>query len=165
MRGSDESTLEKINVTLPTWSWMAYKGGIDYLEVPFSEVDWVDLEVCSPWGSGSKGVWHPPEGGITEIKATARDIFWNSLGPESKMIYDIPGATSEPDYPLMCVVVARVKGDSPYAQKMHFVLLVRFNDLKVLRMKGVRSCERIGVGYILGQSIELAKPGIRVFID
>ena len=44
-RGWDEATLDKIafpadsQIIVPTWSWMAVKGGIDYLDLPFDGVD------------------------------------------------------------------------------------------------------------------------------
>jgi hypothetical protein len=53
-RSSDEATLDKIaspagsQIMVPTWSWMAFKGGIDYLELPFDGVDWEKQEIRSP---------------------------------------------------------------------------------------------------------------------
>lgn len=39
---------------LPSWSWMAYDGPIDYLDVPFGEVDWFEGDIVSPWsGNGA----------------------------------------------------------------------------------------------------------------
>ncbi|KAF7559255.1 hypothetical protein G7046_g4897 [Stylonectria norvegica] len=34
---------------VPTWSWMAFKGAIDYLSVPFDAVDWEEDDLKSPW--------------------------------------------------------------------------------------------------------------------
>ena len=63
-RDWNEATLDKITfpansqIKVPTWSWMAFKGGIDYLELPFDGVDWEKQEIRSPWTSGSRGSWH-----------------------------------------------------------------------------------------------------------
>ncbi|KAF2189860.1 HET-domain-containing protein [Zopfia rhizophila CBS 207.26] len=28
--------------TVPSWSWMAYNGGIEFMDIPFGDVDWID---------------------------------------------------------------------------------------------------------------------------
>ena len=80
-RGSDENTLEPLGfpgggrqvVAILTWSWMTYKGGIDYLELPFDRLDWEDQEVQSPWKSGSSEFWHIGDrAGIAELSGIAR---------------------------------------------------------------------------------------------
>jgi hypothetical protein len=32
----------------PSWSWMAYKGGINYMDIPFNDVEWSDAVKCFP---------------------------------------------------------------------------------------------------------------------
>jgi hypothetical protein len=171
-RGSDESTLERIvfpadrQMIIPTWSWMAYKGGIDYLELPFDGVDWEEEEIRSPWTPGSRGVWHTgDQAGIVELSAVAREFdFTGTTGPESKIIYDNPARSSGPNQPVKCVVVGRLKGAGQNERnKMHYVLLVTTNPSQVTR--GGQVCERVGVGHVLGRWIKLDQPGTLVKIQ
>jgi hypothetical protein len=170
-RGSDENTLERIvfpadrQMMVPSWSWMAYKGGIDYLELPFDRVDWEEEEIRSPWKPGSRGVWHTgDQAGIVELSAVARDFdFTGTTGPESKIIYDNPAKSSGPSPPVKCVVVGRLKSEGQNGlNRMHYVLLVTPKASQVGR--GGQVCERVGVGYVLGRWIKLDQPGASVKI-
>lgn len=173
-RGSDENTLDRIvfpadrQMTVPTWSWMAYKGGIDYLELPFDGVDWEEQGVRSPWTPGSSGVWHTgDQAGIVELSAIAREIdFKKSPGQEPKIIYDIPPKTDGGiSQHVMCVVVGRLKGSGqPQLNRMsmHYVLLVTLKASQAAR--GRQVCERVGVGYIPGNWIKTDQQGISVKI-
>jgi hypothetical protein len=170
-RGSEESTMDRIvfpadrqMMMIPTWSWMAYKGGIDYLDLPFDGVDW-DEQIRSPWNPGSREVWHTgDQAGIVELSAIARDFdFTGTTGPESKLIYDIPGRSSGPSQSVKCVVVGRLKNSGQNERnKMHYVLLVSPISSQVTR--GGQVCERVGVGQVLGRWIKLDPPGTPVKI-
>lgn len=54
-RGAEVTSLNKISfppdthTRLPTWSWMAYDGGIDFLDLPLGEVDWNVSEIQGNW--------------------------------------------------------------------------------------------------------------------
>ncbi|KAI0856240.1 heterokaryon incompatibility protein-domain-containing protein [Xylaria cubensis] len=66
--------------SVPSWSWMAYKGGIDYMEdplLPFNEVVWETKEIKSPWNvTHSSQSWHTGiRGQSTELRGTARSFF------------------------------------------------------------------------------------------
>ena len=75
-RGEDEPLLEPIDFSkrpqdsMPSWSWMAFTGGIDYLDPPFNKVDWEEKEVESPWSRTNGG----SEGTLSSryLKVTAR---------------------------------------------------------------------------------------------
>ncbi|KAI0188937.1 hypothetical protein EV127DRAFT_409181 [Xylaria flabelliformis] len=65
--------------SVPSWSWMAYKGGIDYMEdplLPFNEVVWETKEIKSPWNvTHSSQSWHTGiRGQSTELRGTARSF-------------------------------------------------------------------------------------------
>ena len=74
---------------------MAYKGGIDYLELPFDGVDCEELGIRSPWTPESSGVWHTgDQAGIIELSAIAQELdMKKSPGQEPKVINDIPRKT------------------------------------------------------------------------
>jgi hypothetical protein len=169
-RGLDENALERIEFStqrqmmVPTWSWMAYKGGIDYLDLPFDGVDWEEKEVRSPWMPGSSGVWHTgDQAGAVELSAVARDFKSSgSTVRASKIIYDIPAKTDDLNRHVMCVVVGRRKGAVAEQDRMHYVLLVTSQASQVSR--GGQVCERVGVGYIPGGWIKFDLAGTPVKI-
>jgi hypothetical protein len=146
-RGADQTTaLRKISfppdregslaVRPPTWSWMAYQGGIDFLDMPFDGVDW-RRDVHSPWlpgyysasGTSSDYYYHTTDrnGSSTTTALTAiarsfsikngRDAGGGGGGDdddddsEVALIYDSPGstadATTEDTALLKCVVIGR----------------------------------------------------------
>ncbi|VUC30666.1 unnamed protein product, partial [Clonostachys rosea] len=58
-RGKEVEAMSPIDFTqktgysrVPTWSWMAYKGGIDYIEPEFGATDWGEIQ--SPWSSSKE---------------------------------------------------------------------------------------------------------------
>jgi hypothetical protein len=171
-RGSDETTLDRIafpadrQMVVPTWSWMAYKGGIEYLDLPFSGVDWEEQEIRSPWMSGPSGVLQTQDqAGIVELSAVAREFdLKRSSAEDPKIIWDVPAKTDGGlKQHVMCVVVGRLKGDGqPELNRMHYVLLVTLKASPVAR--GDQVCERVGVGYIPGDWIKISQPGISVKI-
>lgn len=55
-RGHDMDSLEPIDFpadkgyeSVPSWSWMVYSGGIDYIKIPGGKPDWGAGEFASPW--------------------------------------------------------------------------------------------------------------------
>jgi hypothetical protein len=172
-RGSDEATLDKITspadsqIIVPTWSWIGYQGGIDYLELPFDGVDWEEQEIRSPWTLGSRGVCHTgDQARVVELSAVARDFgFTGYTGLESKLIYDRPPKSDSSNQSVKCVVVGRLReGAGQNEQKwMHYVLLVTVKASQVTGEALV--CERVGIGYLLDQWIRLDQPGTSVRIQ
>jgi len=66
---------------VPSWSWMAYSGAIEYITPVFGSVDWEDLE--SPWYGG---VAHPPasSNGVLTVKGALQ-----STGTRSATNYQV----------------------------------------------------------------------------
>uniref|UniRef100_L2FTI2 Tol-like protein n=1 Tax=Colletotrichum fructicola (strain Nara gc5) TaxID=1213859 RepID=L2FTI2_COLFN len=60
-RNEEEGALKAIDFSLrpdsaaPTWSWMAYEGGIDYLDPPFQETEWERTDVEPPCATIQRG--------------------------------------------------------------------------------------------------------------
>lgn len=114
---------------VPTWSWMAYKGGITFVDLPFGGVLWEESEIRSPWA-------HKPSGGQifhssvrrskVYLEVVARGFRFNPVmdATKGKIVYDehpAPEGTS-----LKCVIVGQKKlgkYDTESIQR-HYVLIV-----------------------------------------
>ncbi|KIN05179.1 hypothetical protein OIDMADRAFT_116151 [Oidiodendron maius Zn] len=150
-RGSDETTLRKIvfpperKITVPTWSWMAYQGGIDFLELPLGGVNWA-RGVNSLQVHGVSDIFHTiDQTGSIELRASVREFNIQSAGAaEFRIIYDIPKTEGQP---LKCVVMGRGKEEGNPADARHYVLFIT--------PKGGNVYERVGVGFMPGKFIEL----------
>ncbi|KAK1780446.1 heterokaryon incompatibility protein-domain-containing protein [Copromyces sp. CBS 386.78] len=150
-RGSEFPTLEKIAVLsrVPTWSWMAYKGGIDYLDPPFGEVDWNISEIRGNWfGKGNR----------TELSAITREFRMATTGtPDLDTTWDIPKEINPDLARLKCVVVGVKRQRGVLAEKKtHYVLIVRLWEQNTdLATEETEIYERVGVGKMLGEYIDL----------
>jgi hypothetical protein len=65
----------------PSWSWMAYEGGIDYCDPPYNSVEWERTEITPPWTLGGKPrLGSPVMGGSIEMSAIVRKFSASSNG-------------------------------------------------------------------------------------
>lgn len=146
-RGKDTPSLCPIEFppnsdTVPSWSWMARSGGIDYLTPRLAGFDWEDLEL--PWYR-SESI----QSDIT-LGAQARDYdHGRAEKGESLVILDDPTDTDY--YRAMCVVLGVQKGAIPAEDKQHYVLLVVAT--KTTHHTGSKLFKRIGAGYLPGRCI------------
>lgn len=146
-RGSDTPGLIRITfpsdrTIVPSWSWMSYTGGIDYLELDFGGYEWEDIQ--TPWSREEKR-----EGDIT-LTAKARKYDRSAAAPgEDDLIFDSP---AEPDQvTTLCVVLGIQRGKIPLKDKRHYVLIVV--PTQDLMSDGARLYERVGAGYLPGKCI------------
>lgn len=153
------------NVHVPSWSWMAYKGGIDYTDPPWEAALWEKKDVFPPWTTGAQqDTETAPLDGIVGITATVRDF--NTAGyklGEIKLIYDTERRSGSDGQRAKCVVVARSRAGDTDPEKRFYVLLVTATPKKSGR--GERIYQRAGAGYMLGKFILLEGPGISVKIE
>ncbi|RYP56627.1 hypothetical protein DL769_009897 [Monosporascus sp. CRB-8-3] len=171
-RSSTENTLGRIvfssdrSTSVPTWSWMAYKGAIDYLGLPFDGVEWERREVISPWTS-------PPDNrqmrrasthistSFPALTCIAQDFTLASANSDDyKVIFDIPRKTD--GLVMKCVVMGRSKGMQPAAGQRHSVLIV--SPEASAAYGGERQYERIGAGYMSERYIVAHSPGMPIKI-
>ena len=146
-RGPDTPILNridfsKVHTTVPSWSWMAYTGGIDYLNIDGGVLEWEDLE--SPWSQPRDG----KEQNSLIAKARQFDRT-DSKGSDTSLIADA-GEGLEPVKGL-CVVLGVRKGAMTLKSRLHFVLLIA--PAKQLGGNGNQMFERIGAGHMLGRYI------------
>lgn len=153
-RGFDEGKLSRIEfpsdraTEVPSWSWMAYTGGIDYLELEFDGVDWEDLQ--SPWtGQGGLAARTMDRGGNIALGATVRDFDLGKASEgEGVLIFDTPGSSEKLE--LQCVVLGRQKGDQVWSEKTHYLLVV---TPTTSNRHGTKIYKRVGAGYLPGRCI------------
>jgi hypothetical protein len=148
------------NIRVPSWSWMAYEGGIDYISPPFQGADWETKEIVPPWTRGSTTVADsaPHEGDIV-LTAVVRDF--NVAGwqrGEVKLTYDAERKSTSLGKRTQCVIVAREKIGRSDEDKRHYVLLVVSTQVATGRRE--RPYKRVGAGFMLGKHIVLDGPGI-----
>jgi len=142
------------NPTVPSWSWMAYEGGIDYLEMPFDGVDW-QKEVHSPWLPNAAEAYHTADrNGNTALSAIARTFeVRETQADESLIVHDNPNAVTE-GVMVVCVVMGRRKADPRPEDARNYVLFVApKNESKAVY-------ERVGVGFMPGSFIEQSTLGL-----
>lgn len=165
-RGAEEYSLTRIpfppdRQKAPTWSWMAYRGGIDYLQLPFDEVDWDSEDIRSPWQTIEARTADRAE--VSELSAIAREFaIRNPTAEDGKLIFDVTGKTGGPNPSVLCVVIGRAKRQTDIERRSHYILLVQPKGSS--GVKGTKTFERIGAGYVSGSCIDLKGPGLAVRI-
>lgn len=138
----------------PTWSWMAYEGGIEYLDLPFGQIDWEKDDILAT------GTWSDKDGtGATVgLSVNARSINTETLSGAlgERIVLDAPNKTNRP---FTCVVLGKLlEPEKPVSDRTHFVLLVTRASLAARREQ---IYHRVGVGSVPGSRIELDGPAAR----
>lgn len=146
----------------PSWSWMAYKGAIDYLDLPFKEVDWEEHDICSRWSRGTGKSWTYSGDYLTcplELTVHGRsfDLQTARESDSASIVLDDPDRVDELEPLLKCVVLGRLKhqGKESSDARTHYVLLVT----PTVPQGGGSSpiYNRVGVGYMPGALIDFGK--------
>jgi hypothetical protein len=137
VKGVDTTTLTRIKFPpyrekVPSWSWMAVSGAIDYLPLHFDRFDWQDIQ--SPWSRPA------------EAQTYRRMTDMN--GADS-IIFDTPARSGKDD--TIAIVLGIEKGDGPVADKRHYVLVVV--PCQSADAQGRTLCERVGAGYLIGHCL------------
>jgi hypothetical protein len=146
---------------VPTWSWMAYKGGIDYTDPPYQSATWETRELIPPWTRG--GYQDPDANEHVAIAAVARDFNLKGRDPEEvKIAYDTE--KSSEGQRVQCVIVARSNEARSDQDRRYYVLLVIPTQAKTDDDKWIKY-KRVGAGFMLGKYIALDTDGteIRIF--
>ncbi|KAI0468300.1 HET-domain-containing protein [Xylaria cf. heliscus] len=153
-------------VTVPTWSWMAYQGGIDYVDPPFDQTVWEKNDIRPP-GIKSNAVKNKADNSLQndskmELLATARgfNVAGHQDG-EVKLMYDTEKNKSD-GMRQQCVVVAKSKEGKTPQEKKYYVLLVSPLSSSVDNSDNIY--ERVGAGVMFGRLINFNEPGKEVRI-
>ncbi|KAI0095668.1 hypothetical protein GGR51DRAFT_553874 [Nemania sp. FL0031] len=134
---------------VPSWSWMAYTGGIDYLDIEFGGVEWEDLR--SPWWSDSGHVQRTEDAGRNIfLTAVARDYESKAtVTGKNWLVFDSPGESKRQE--TKCVVLGKQKGPKGSGDKLNYVLLIM--EAAARNPKGEKVYERVGAGYLEGRLV------------
>ncbi|KAL0261311.1 hypothetical protein SLS55_005008 [Diplodia seriata] len=158
-RGPGVESMVRIDFRLgsevPSWSWMAYEGAIDYLNIPFNEVAWEKDQLKSPWDQklSQQSSWHTADRGAkAKLTAQARAF---SESADGEIVYDLGGRPVGQE--LKCVVIGSSKLETTTEQKTHYVLIIG--------KRGGNDWERVGAGVLMGKDIAFADSGLAVSIS
>jgi hypothetical protein len=151
-RESGKPSLRKIDFgedreTVPSWSWMAVSGGIDYFHPQFDRFDWQEME--SPWSPSTE------VGRDNSIKAQVISFQLDETTlQEHEVIFDDSERSKQDKTKVIILGIERIHKDK--AEKRHYVLLV---DVMGTSTNGYEYCERVGAGYLPGKMLTgAAKP-------
>ena len=153
------------NIHVPSWSWMAYTGGIDYADPPFKQAEWETSDIVPPWTRGDvQNNSSAPLDGFVAIPATVREYLSTAEKEgEVRLVFDQVRPSGSHGRDAYCVVVARSNQRKlAKLSKRYYVLLVSPTQQRSDR--GVQAFRRIGVGYMLGKHIALNTPGTPAII-
>jgi hypothetical protein len=143
---------------IPSWSWMAYVGGIKYLEVPLGGVLW-SKEIYSPWSEtgrdGDTDMKWPQMVGMNSVKALAWEF--ERLTEYKKLIMDDIDCTFK--RPLRVVIVGTDKQEVIETTRKHYVLIVANIHGEMDNLY-----ERVGVGIVEEALIIRYKPAIGIYL-
>lgn len=146
----------------PSWSWMAYKGAIDYLGLPFEKVDWEENDIYSRWSRGAGKSWSYSGDYLTcplELTVHGRsfDLQEARTSGSASIVLDDPDRADNLEPFLKCVILGRSKGQAEESRdaRTHYLLLVT----PTTTQDGGSSPDynRVGVGYMPGALIDFGK--------
>lgn len=130
--------------SVPSWSWMAYEGGISFLDLPFGEIDWTkNIEFRSPYSASESSQESRDRMSSSsskhreELRVVARSFDMVTASSSSRIIWDDPNATNDQ---LRCVVIGRLASESGSLAQKHWVI--------VLRELSTGLYERVGAGCL-----------------
>ncbi|KAL1596698.1 hypothetical protein SLS59_007728 [Nothophoma quercina] len=162
--GLEQIDFLKRGLQVPSWSWMAYKGGIDYTTPEGGTAEWETDDIAEPWTRGFRSATtSAPQDGVIAIPAVVRNFRVGNRRPDDVRLYYDAGKTKGSDgQRAQCVVVAKDKRIRFEGLKRHYVLLVTPKIADSGR--GRKVYERVGAGYMLGKHINFGEPGIEAEI-
>ncbi|KAH8647687.1 hypothetical protein BX600DRAFT_518114 [Xylariales sp. PMI_506] len=141
---------------VPSWSWMAYTGAIEYLEVPFKHTDWLHADLKNPFEGGSLRHGHKSVGVVAELKAVACDMSISPVDLQIRVRFDDENVVVIKEM-LRCVVIGKENEESAVDKesRVHYVLVIRPCVGEV--DKGYY--ERVGVGRLLTRHLSMNTKG------
>lgn len=148
---------------VPSWSWMAYNGSIEFMDIPFSSVEWVRSLEFNKRYKYRRFIkkWKPAlvtdTGSFRKCNIEQRGTsyaFLDLTGAERGRIqYDIE--THERLDAEGCVVIGRDSREYNAAKKKYYVLVVRPTGME-------NEYTRVGAGWIQGDYV--VRQGVQALV-
>lgn len=136
--------------TPPSWSWMAYDGRIEFLEIPFAEVEWTG-RVRGPPAAGQVGVW-----------VDASDLRIDGTQLMERAVLDVQGVEFV-DGSWRCVLVGSKRADKDdNGAATQYVLLIRPVSLSSSSDRPGDFYERVGVAILLASQFSVQTSSVFV---
>jgi hypothetical protein len=138
----------KAEEQVPSWSWMAFDGGIWYRNVLLGDIEPAN-DIVSPFAGIEPGKSYTDltSGKLAELQAPIRTL---AVPTPARLIFDVPEA---PDRrlvrPLQCVIVGKSKRLTGDGQRTHYALIVSY----LRKEEGVEIYERAGVAFLTTSEI------------
>lgn len=150
------SKIPALHGKIPSWSWMAYKGGIEYMKIPFGQVQW-NKGIKSPFAKSSRdgeNAWHTGDESYATISAQVyslkRDVQdTRSFILDNKSQGNLDG--------LRCVIVGTRKDCWWFfneQRRKHYVLLVKLSYMD----GNIGVYKRLGVATLENQDVDFERP-------
>ena len=136
---------------MPSWSWMAYKGGIQFIDVPFGKVEWFDQLQFDTVSDHAiiTNLW-TFQNCTVEVYKTWYAVLDSDGARRGRIHYDTEGIKDPcEDH---CIVIGKESNNGVYD---YYVLIVRSTNVD-------RTYERIGVGLIQSDYLVGHKITVRV---
>lgn len=154
----------------PSWSWMAYQGAIDYLDLPFNQLEWEEDDIHWQWSNSAEKAW---SGGFASdyskcpltltVHTRAFDVQKARISNGASIILDDPSRMDELELELKCVVLGRLQpGDQMMESResrTHYTLLVTPMEQQERDTSPVYN--RVGVGFMPGDVMDFSEQGTR----
>ncbi|KAH8896977.1 hypothetical protein GQ53DRAFT_680702 [Thozetella sp. PMI_491] len=153
--------IDELKHSIPSWSWMAYSGAIDYLDGPAGLMKWITDDIRSPWNISNGETWHTSDGREKSfLTAKVRDFTTVIDGTtDSVVVYDIPGTVQMNAGPVKCVLLGRENSSmKSLGETRHYVMIVARKDVSSSAEKQDLVYKRVGVGSMPGKYIDLETP-------
>jgi hypothetical protein len=163
---SEERNTDRIDYKaqiVPSWSWMAYSGSIQFMDITFGGVEWVrSLRFNKRYKYRRfNKKWKPAlvtdissfQGCNPERKGTGYPILDLDGTERGRIQYDIE--THEHLNAERCVVVGRDSRESDAGKRKYYILVVRSTGVE-------NEYTRVGVGWILSDYV--ARQGVQALI-
>lgn len=138
---------------VPSWSWMAYHGGIKFLDPPFAGIEWTSGEYRSPWKmvsvTKSRNALSVRDHSTSTLGVIARDFSSKPDGSDSaqsEMVWD--GAIAM-HCDFKCVVIGKLRAEADRPTQKHYVLILKQSDHG-------DTFERVGVGCLAKDRIDFS---------
>jgi hypothetical protein len=140
---------------VPSWSWMAYGGGIQFMNIPFGDVDW---NIKLQFNEECKHALVTDIGVFWNCSLEQRDISYtildSSKAERGRIWYDIE--VSRDLHTEWCVVVGRnCKDEHGPRNRKYYILVVRPTSVD-------SEYTRVGVGWIQSDYVARQRLNVRV---